>query len=137
LQAAKVAKKDVLKALDDLEASEANEAVDQDEAEEGEAGDEAEAEDKENEELASEEEVVALFENVNFRQKIGVFLKNQCYDPNFAKSSSILNKNGNFLHQIFRRKYLKNHNMGPWMGWGANEDYFYLFSHLSSAAAPL
>jgi hypothetical protein len=26
------------------------------------------------------------------RQKIGVFLKNQCYDPNFAKASSSLGK---------------------------------------------
>jgi hypothetical protein len=28
----------------------------------------------------------------NFRRKIGVFLKNQCYDQNFAKTSSSLSQ---------------------------------------------
>jgi hypothetical protein len=34
----------------------------------------------------------------------GVFMKSQCYDPNFAQTSSIFSKKGHFL----RRKYFKN-----------------------------
>jgi hypothetical protein len=35
-------------------------------------------------------------------EKIGAFLKNQFYDPNFVKPSSILNKKApNFLGKIF------------------------------------
>jgi hypothetical protein len=41
----------------------------------------------------------------DFRRKIGVFLKNQCRDPNFATNSSILNKNLHFFRQILWRKY--------------------------------
>jgi hypothetical protein len=45
-----------------------------------------------------------------FGEKIGAFLKNQCYDQIFAKSSSSLSKKRRF----FWRKYFKNHNIGPW-----------------------
>jgi hypothetical protein len=41
-------------------------------------------------------------------KKIGVFLKNQCYDPNFAKSISIWNKNADFFRQfLFGENILK------------------------------
>jgi hypothetical protein len=50
----------------------------------------------------------------DFGRKFGVFLKNQCYDANFAKTSSSLTKKRQFFRQSFRRKYFKNHNIGPW-----------------------
>jgi hypothetical protein len=50
----------------------------------------------------------------NILRKIGVFLKNQCYDRNFAWFSFDLNKKRQFFCWIFRRKYFKNHNIGPW-----------------------
>jgi hypothetical protein len=48
-----------------------------------------------------------------FGEKIGVFLKNQCYDQNFAYFSFVLDQKRQFFRWIFRRKYLKNHNIGP------------------------
>jgi hypothetical protein len=48
-----------------------------------------------------------------FCEKIGVFLKNQCYDQNFAYFSFVLSQKRQFFRRIFRRKYLKNHNIGP------------------------
>jgi hypothetical protein len=44
-----------------------------------------------------------------FGGKIGVFLKNQCYDQVFSKSSSSLRKKSPFFCKKFWRKYLKNH----------------------------
>jgi hypothetical protein len=38
-------------------------------------------------------------------EKIGAFLRNQCYDPIFATISSILYQKRKFCRQIFRRKY--------------------------------
>jgi hypothetical protein len=32
-----------------------------------------------------------------FCENVGVLLKNQCYDPNFTRLCSVLNKNANFL----------------------------------------
>jgi hypothetical protein len=49
-------------------------------------------------------------------EKIGVFLKNQCYDQFFPKLSFVLSQKCEFFRQIFRRKYLKNHNIGPRSG---------------------
>jgi hypothetical protein len=49
----------------------------------------------------------------NFRRKNWRFLKNQCYDQNFAKFSFILSQKRLFFRWIFRRKYFKNHNIGP------------------------
>ena len=57
LQVLKASKKDVLKTLEELEASEANEVAENDEAEEGGEAEDGDAEEKENEELASDEEV--------------------------------------------------------------------------------
>jgi hypothetical protein len=49
-----------------------------------------------------------------FRRKNSVLIKNQCYDHIFAQSScSLSKKTANFLCQNFRRKYFKNHNIGP------------------------
>jgi hypothetical protein len=48
-----------------------------------------------------------------FCKKIGVFLKNQCYDQLFSKFSFVLSQKRRFFRWIFRRKYLKNHNIGP------------------------
>jgi hypothetical protein len=52
----------------------------------------------------------------NFRQKIGVFLKYQCYDQLFSKFSFVLSQKRQFCKN-FRRKYFKNHNIGPWSPW--------------------
>jgi hypothetical protein len=46
-----------------------------------------------------------------FGEKIGVFLKYQCYDKLFSKFSFVLSQKT----PIFRRKYFKNHNIGPWL----------------------
>jgi hypothetical protein len=48
-----------------------------------------------------------------FGEKIGAILKNQCYDHNFAKSSSSSSKKRQYFRHIFGRKYLKNYNIGP------------------------
>jgi hypothetical protein len=45
---------------------------------------------------------------------MGVFLKNYYHDPDYVKTSSILNKNRKYFQQIFRQKYFKNHDIGPW-----------------------
>jgi hypothetical protein len=60
---------------------------------------------------------------VNFSRKTGVFLKNKCYGPIFAQSSSSLGKktptflpnfSAKIIGQIFRRKYFKIlHKMCP------------------------
>jgi hypothetical protein len=55
----------------------------------------------------------AIFDNFR-RKKIGIFLKNQCYDKNFAYFSVVLSQERQFARQKIRRKYLKNHNIGPW-----------------------
>jgi hypothetical protein len=47
-----------------------------------------------------------------FGEKIGVFLKIQCYDKKFAQFSFVLSQKRQFLRNFFRRKYLKNHNPG-------------------------
>jgi hypothetical protein len=44
-----------------------------------------------------------------FGEKIGVFLKNQCYDQNFA----YLSQKSQLFRWLFRRKYFKNHNIVP------------------------
>jgi hypothetical protein len=49
-----------------------------------------------------------------FCEKIGVFLKNRCYDQNFAYFSFVLSQKRQFFRLIFRRKYFKNLNIGPW-----------------------
>jgi hypothetical protein len=41
-------------------------------------------------------------------KKIGVILKNQCYDPNFTKIINICTKNDTFS-QTFWRKYFQNY----------------------------
>jgi hypothetical protein len=46
-------------------------------------------------------------------KKIGVFLKNQCYDQLFSKFSFVLSQKHQFFRRIFRQKYFKNHNIGP------------------------
>jgi hypothetical protein len=51
-----------------------------------------------------------------FGENIGVFLKNQCYDIYLHKLCSVvLNRNCQFFLRILWRKYLKNHNIGPWL----------------------
>jgi hypothetical protein len=52
-----------------------------------------------------------------YGEKIGVFLKYQCYDQFFSKFSFVLSQKRRFFRKIFRRKYLKNHNIGPWSHW--------------------
>jgi hypothetical protein len=47
-------------------------------------------------------------------KKIGVFLKYQCYDQLFSKFSFVLRQKRQFFLKNFRRKYLKNHNIGPY-----------------------
>jgi hypothetical protein len=54
----------------------------------------------------------AIFDN--FRQKIFAFLKNQCYDSIFARFSFAMSQKRQLFCRFFRRKYLKNHNIGPW-----------------------
>jgi hypothetical protein len=49
-----------------------------------------------------------------FSAKNWRFLKNQCCDQIFVKTNSNLSKKCSYFRQIFRRKYLKNHNTGPW-----------------------
>jgi hypothetical protein len=49
-------------------------------------------------------------------EKIGVFLKYQCYDQLFSKFSFVLSQKRQFFRKIFRRKYLKNHNICPRTG---------------------
>jgi hypothetical protein len=49
----------------------------------------------------------------DFRQQNWRFLKNQCYDQMFEKITSSFEQKTPFFRQIFRRKYLKNRNIGP------------------------
>jgi hypothetical protein len=42
-----------------------------------------------------------------------VFLKNQCYDQIFAKSSNSLSKKHQYFCKKIWRKFFKNHNIGP------------------------
>jgi hypothetical protein len=53
--------------------------------------------------------ITILCDFCQFSAKKGVFLKKQCYDQLFAKTSSSLMQKT----PIFRRKYFKNHNIGP------------------------
>jgi hypothetical protein len=46
-----------------------------------------------------------------FGEKIGVSLKNQCYDQDFAQFSFVLNQKRQFFRWIFRRKLLKNRSL--------------------------
>jgi hypothetical protein len=48
-----------------------------------------------------------------FGEKFGVFLKYQCYDQLFSKFCFVLSQKCQFFRKNFRRKYLKNHNIGP------------------------
>jgi hypothetical protein len=48
-----------------------------------------------------------------FGEKIGVFLKNQCYEQIFAKTSSSLSKNANFSPKRSGENIFLNHNIGP------------------------
>jgi hypothetical protein len=52
-----------------------------------------------------------------FVAKIGVFLKNQCYDQNFALFSFVLSPKRQFFRWIFWRKYLKNQNIRTRYKW--------------------
>jgi hypothetical protein len=47
-----------------------------------------------------------------FDEKNGVFLINQCYDPNFTKLGSILSKFFPIFSQFFGRKYFISNNIG-------------------------
>jgi hypothetical protein len=49
-----------------------------------------------------------------FGEKIGVFLKKQCYDQNFELFAFVLSHKRHFFRKKNLRKYLKNHNIGPW-----------------------
>jgi hypothetical protein len=51
-----------------------------------------------------------------FGEKIGIFLKYQCSDQLFSKFSFVLSQKRQFFRKIFRRKYIKNHNIGPRSG---------------------
>jgi hypothetical protein len=53
----------------------------------------------------------AIFDN--FRQKIGVFLKKQCYGKIFAQFSFALSQKRQFFAEFFGENILKNHNIGP------------------------
>jgi hypothetical protein len=52
-----------------------------------------------------------------FGEKIGVFLKNQCYDQNFAYFSFVSRQKRQFFLLNFLAKIFKNHNIGPWYVW--------------------
>jgi hypothetical protein len=47
----------------------------------------------------------AIFDN--FRQKIGVFLKNQCYDQNFAQFTLVLSQKRQFFAIFFGENIFK------------------------------
>jgi hypothetical protein len=48
-----------------------------------------------------------------FGVKIGVFLKNQCYEENFAQFSFIFSQKRHFFAEFFDENIFKNHNIGP------------------------
>jgi hypothetical protein len=47
-----------------------------------------------------------------FCEKIGVFLKKQCYDQIFLKFALFCVKNANFFVEFFGKNIFKNHNIG-------------------------
>jgi hypothetical protein len=49
----------------------------------------------------------------NCLRKNGVFLKKQWYEEIFSNVCSVLCKKCQFFRRIIRRKYFKNHNIGP------------------------
>jgi hypothetical protein len=49
----------------------------------------------------------------NFQRNKWRFLKNQCYDHFFRKITFCLGQKRRFFRQIFLRKFLKNHDIGP------------------------
>jgi hypothetical protein len=52
--------------------------------------------------------MIAIFSNFSkFSAKERLFLKNQCYDPNFAKTNSVLNKNAKFFTIFMGENILK------------------------------
>jgi hypothetical protein len=51
-----------------------------------------------------------------FGEKIGVFLKNQCYDQLFSKFSFVLCQKRHFFADFFGENISKNHNIGPSSG---------------------
>jgi hypothetical protein len=50
---------------------------------------------------------------VIFGKKIGVFLKNQCYDQIFALFSLVLSTKRQFFAKIFGENIFKNNYIGP------------------------
>jgi hypothetical protein len=50
-----------------------------------------------------------------FGEKIGAFLKNQCYDQIYAYLSFVLSQKRHFLRQFFGETIFKNHDKGPWI----------------------
>jgi hypothetical protein len=53
-----------------------------------------------------------------------VFLKNQCYDQNFAYFSFVLSQKRQIFSLNFSAKiFLKNHIIGPCSGWRDNASY--------------
>jgi hypothetical protein len=49
----------------------------------------------------------------NFRRKIGVFLKYQCYDQFFQNLALFWVKNAHFFAKFFGENIFFNHNIGP------------------------
>jgi hypothetical protein len=50
-----------------------------------------------------------------FGEKIAFFSKNNVTIIFFQKLAVVSAKNANILDKFFLRKYLKNHNIGPWV----------------------
>jgi hypothetical protein len=48
-----------------------------------------------------------------FDEKIGVFLRYQCYDQFLSKFSFVSSQKRQYFRKIFWRKYLRNHNIAP------------------------
>jgi hypothetical protein len=48
-----------------------------------------------------------------FGEKIGVFLKNQCYDQLFKQLSFVLSQKRPFFRRFFGENIFQNHNIGP------------------------
>jgi hypothetical protein len=46
-------------------------------------------------------------------KKLGVFPQNQCYNQILGKTCCSLSKKRQYFRQIVRRKYFKNHSIGP------------------------
>jgi hypothetical protein len=64
-----------------------------------------------------------------FGEKIGVFLKNQCYDQNFAYFIFVLSKNTNFFAEFFGENILKIITSVP--GLHEQQKRFYFFASAS------